>query len=204
MKSQMATTVSVLGVYLPSYMLPTMIPRSTSRKLDGKTLTRSATSLSKQVFVRYTLADVGKRPMETDTERHVGHLARYFDSAGASSILRDDSFLRTGRDSVSAIHVATAGLEMGITPTMHDNFSDTRLLVVATEAVNHSEDQEENARESARGDFQVLFLLLPCRSCLSRHVPPVMPSSPCPTSHALVVMPLFAMFFFAMPSFASL
>ncbi|GFP57379.1 nonribosomal peptide synthetase lcsA [Trichoderma asperellum] len=129
-----------LNVALPGYMIPTLfvpckaMPLVTSGKLDRKLLLKFTASLTKAHLEKYALSDGEKRQPETEMEYRMRELWASLLNMPLTSIGRDDNFLRIGGDSITAIRLITKARDQGISLSINDIFSDSRLLAVAAKA----------------------------------------------------------------------
>ncbi len=141
MKSQMTAAVGQLSVALPRYMVPTVfipcrfMPSITSTKLDRGGLRRMTTSLGWGALAGYSLVDSEKRAPATPMEVRLQSIWAAILNIPVETIGRDDSFLRIGGDSITAIQLATTTREEDIMLTVKDIFDDPRLSAVAAKAV---------------------------------------------------------------------
>lgn len=129
-----------LSVTLPRYMIPTIfipcrfMPFITSTKMDMKTLQLAASQLSQEQIANYSLISKNKRAPETEIEKRVQALWASLLKLPPASIGLDDSFLRIGGDSITAIHFISEARDAGIDITFKAIFDDPRLFAVATQA----------------------------------------------------------------------
>ncbi|KAL2864993.1 uncharacterized protein BJX67DRAFT_359578 [Aspergillus lucknowensis] len=162
LKGQITAMVSQLNVKLPAYMVPTVfipchyMPFITSTKLDRNKLRSLVEGLSREKLSVYSLLDSKKRPPETPMESRLQKLWAAVLKLPADAVGRDDSFLRLGGDSITAITLVSKGRESGVRLTVQDIFNDPRLSVVAAAA---SETDEPTSRSI--DDYPALFSLLP-------------------------------------------
>lgn len=153
--------VEKISAILPQYMVPTIfvpcrhMPFITSTKLDRNALRRMATSLSKPDLALYSLQSKQKSAPETDMEIRMQALWASVLGLPADMVGREDSFLRFGGDSISAIRLVNAARIDGILLNVKDVFEDPRLSAVAATAVDLDVDQDES------GGMVEPFSLLP-------------------------------------------
>lgn len=150
LKERIVAAVGQLNVILPDYMIPVLfipvdlMPSITSSKIDRKGLRAAAQALPRHVLAAYTLTDGDKRAMESDEERQMQHVWAKVLSIPAEAIGRDDSFLRLGGDSISAIQLVTAFREHpAFSLTVRDIFADPRLWVTTAKALQNSRESDE-------------------------------------------------------------
>ncbi|GAM86382.1 nonribosomal peptide synthetase [Dothideomycetidae sp. 11243] len=150
LKDKLRAMAGSLAVALPSYMVPTLfvpcayMPSITSTKLDRNTLKRLTCSLDQEQLEKYSLDDGEKRAPATDMETRLQQAWSSILNIPTQSIGRDDSFLRIGGDSISAIRLVTLARENGISLTVQDIFDDPRLMSMASKAEEVGEAAEEN------------------------------------------------------------
>jgi amino acid adenylation domain-containing protein len=148
LKNKITDSLGRLIIVLPSYMVPTIfipcryIPSITSTKIDREGLHRMARSLSREALAAYLLVDTEKRVPETLMESRLQKIWATTLNIPVDSIGRDDSFLRIGGDSISAIRLVAIAREAGITVTVKDIFDDPRLSVTASKAVEAGDGQK--------------------------------------------------------------
>lgn len=144
LQSRLTALVGQLGISLPRYMIPTTfvpckyMPFITSTKLDRNGLKASAAALSLEQLARYSLQGSERRQPETALEIRLQKIWSGILHIPVESIGRDDSFLRMGGDSVTAIQLVAVARENNIVLTVQDIFDDPRLLGVASKAVESS------------------------------------------------------------------
>nr|UMZ45380.1 hypothetical protein [Paramyrothecium roridum] len=136
-QDDIAALVGQLSVTLPRYMIPTLfipcrfMPAITSTKIDRKELKRALLSLSKDQLDEYALTDKNKRPPETHMESRFQRIWADLLKIELVSIGRDDSFLKIGGDSITAIHLVAKAREAGISLSVKDIFDDPRLSSIS-------------------------------------------------------------------------
>ena len=140
-KELVTTAVGKLSVRLPGYMVPTVfipcrfMPSITSTKIDRGLLRRLAMGLGHEALsLGYSLVDSEKREPATAMEGRMHKLWMQVLNLPAESIGRDDSFLRLGGDSITAIQLVTMAREAGISLTVKDIFDNPRLCAVSVKA----------------------------------------------------------------------
>jgi amino acid adenylation domain-containing protein len=142
LESDIKAMIGYLNVTLPQYMIPTIfipcryLPLINSAKLDRNKLRISTAKLSRQELEIYSLLDGSKRAPETEMEYRMQKIWAKILNLPEESIGRDDSFLRIGGDSISAIRLVSLAREVGIIVTIKTIFDDPRLLAVAAAAVS--------------------------------------------------------------------
>lgn len=141
LKSDMAAAAGLLSATLPSYMVPTMflpcryIPSITSTKVDRGHLRRITATLSEEMLAAYSLVDSEKRPSTTLKESLMQQIWAAVLKIPTEMIGRDDSFLRIGGDSITAIQLVASAREVGLAISVQDIFDDARLSAIAFKAV---------------------------------------------------------------------
>nr|POF13537.1 nonribosomal peptide synthetase easa [Quercus suber] len=154
LKRQITTAAGELNVALPNYMVPTLfipcrcMPSITSTKLDRSGLRRLAAALTRDQIAHYALLDSEKNAPVTDLESRLQEVWAKVLHLPTDAIGRDDSFLRIGGDSITAIQMVTIAREAGISVTVKDTFDDPRLSSVAAKAVKVVDDDETHVVES--------------------------------------------------------
>lgn len=141
-RERLNIVVGKLNAMLPGYMIPALfvpcsrIPFITSTKIDRVGLRTGVARLlaDKEKWDMYALQDNQKRKPETQMEHRIKRIWASILKIDAESIGRDDSFLRLGGDSVTAIHMVAAAREQGIRLTVKTIFDDARLLAVSARA----------------------------------------------------------------------
>nr|POE73233.1 nonribosomal peptide synthetase vlms [Quercus suber] len=129
-------------------MVPTLfvpcryMPSITSTKLDRGGLRRLAATLSHEQIAHYALQDSEKNAPVTELEKRLQTVWSEVLHLAAEAIGRDDSFLRIGGDSISAIQMVTAAREAGMALTVKDVFDDPRLSSVAAQVKEVLDDHE--------------------------------------------------------------
>uniref|UniRef100_A0A8H7K9B2 Carrier domain-containing protein n=1 Tax=Bionectria ochroleuca TaxID=29856 RepID=A0A8H7K9B2_BIOOC len=139
-KNKVSEMLGELNVMMPQYMIPVLfipcgyMPVNSSAKLDRKALIRHTEILDPHQLASYSLSESIKRPPETVMEKRLQKLWAQSLKIPAESIGRDDSFLRIGGDSVTAIHFVANARQEGIDIVFKDVFDDPRLCKVAEKA----------------------------------------------------------------------
>lgn len=138
-KDLMVGLTAKLSARLPQYMVPTIfipcqyMPIITSTKLDRPKLRRLASKLSSDKIAEYSLSDSKKRAPETEMEKKLQTLFAHVLNANADSIGRDDSFLKIGGNSISAIQLVVLARQHGINGlTVLSIVQDSHLSSLAT------------------------------------------------------------------------
>jgi amino acid adenylation domain-containing protein len=111
-----------LAAALPSYMVPSLfvpiqeIPLSTAGKRDRKALLSVINKLSEEKLRTYSLAESGvsKREPSTETEERLRQIWAKILHLEETDIGIDDSFVRLGGDSITAMRLAAASTKSGI------------------------------------------------------------------------------------------
>jgi amino acid adenylation domain-containing protein len=140
LQNKIAAAIGRLNMALPSYMVPTYfmpcrhMPSITSTKIDRVSLKRMLASLPDEGLAKYALVNTEKRAPTTATESRIQQIWAAILKLPAESIGRDDSFLRIGGDSITAIQFVTASRQLGLSITVGDVFADPRLMAVAAKA----------------------------------------------------------------------
>jgi len=141
LESQITAMIGYLNVTLPQYMIPTIfipcryMPLINSAKLDRNKLRALTKLLDRKELEIYSLLSSQKRSPETEMESQLQKIWAQVLNIPQESIGRDDSFLRIGGDSISAISLVSFARNSGITVTVRDIFNDPRLSAVAAAAV---------------------------------------------------------------------
>ncbi|KAL5349637.1 hypothetical protein ACLOAV_004667 [Pseudogymnoascus australis] len=145
LKDEMSAAAGQLSVVLPGYMVPTIffpcrfMPSITSTKIDRGELRQMTEALSRDVLAQYSLLDSEKRAPVTPTEVKMQNLWAVILKTSPESIGRDDSFLRSGGDSITAIRLVAAAREQGMAIKVQDIFDDPRLFAVSDKVVEVSD-----------------------------------------------------------------
>lgn len=146
-----------LAISLPNYMVPTFfvpckyMPSITSTKLDRNGLKGLMGQLGQQDLESYALSGGEKRKPATEMETRLQEVWSKILKLSASDIGRDDSFLRIGGDSISAIRLVTAAREVGIGLTVQNIFDDPRLIGMAAKAT-----EQDPVKEGPIAPFSLL------------------------------------------------
>jgi amino acid adenylation domain-containing protein len=140
---------SLLDIRLPAYMVPAAyipvryMPLSTSQKTDRNVLRRGASMIPDAEFASYMLADASKEPPATTMEIKMQGFWAAVLGIPSERIGRNDSFLRLGGDSLTAIRLIAKSRESGFQLSVSDIFRDPRLSQVALAATQRSVEDEE-------------------------------------------------------------
>ncbi|TQV93495.1 nonribosomal peptide synthase [Cordyceps javanica] len=116
----------VLIQYLPtnvtitSFLSVTGFPQTATGKLDRKSLRSQVEALTLQELTAANIYQVEKRPPSTDAERMMQDLWATVLGISAESIGADDSFMRVGGDSISAMRLVGAARQRGYILTVAD------------------------------------------------------------------------------------
>ena len=149
LRDSLGAAIGELHVRLPSYMVPTMfipckfMPIGTSTKIDRRGLKNMAATLSPEDISTYSLVSGAKRPPETALEARLQTIWAEILNIPAETIGRDDSFLRIGGDSITAIRLVAVAREVGFLLTVKDIFADPRLSSIATKCEHVEGSTEE-------------------------------------------------------------
>ena len=149
-RDNLGSAIGELNVKLPSYMVPTIfipcryMPVNTSTKIDRRGLKAMTATLSQDDISAYSLVSGTKRPPATALEARMQTIWAEILNLPAESIGRDDSFLRIGGDSITAIRLVAVARDAGYLLTVKDIFADPRLSSIASkcEAVEGSRTEE--------------------------------------------------------------
>lgn len=131
---------------IPSYYLPVhKFPLTSSGKADTRQLQEWILRLDKEEqLAQYSLATRAEFQLPaTDMEVRLQKLWADILDIEAYSIGRDDSFLRLGGDSISAIRLVASARGEGIRITVSSIFRDPRLSQVAASAVLQDTEDDE-------------------------------------------------------------
>lgn len=111
LSEKLAILAGKLNNALPSYMVPSLfipcsyMPFVTSTKLDRNKLKSETARLDQEKLSMYSLQNAVHRSPETDMEKRLQSIWANVLHIPIDSIGRDDSFLRIGGDSISAIQL---------------------------------------------------------------------------------------------------
>lgn len=147
-KAKVSTAIGKLGVSLPSYMVPTFfipcsyMPSIASTKLDRNALKNTTLTLSQDALTHYALQDGEKQAPTTEPEQRLQQLWSAVLKVPLESIGRDDSFLRLGGDSITAIRLVSRARESGLIITVKDIFDDPRLSSIAEKMIPADGDED--------------------------------------------------------------
>ncbi|KAL1959111.1 hypothetical protein VTO42DRAFT_2898 [Malbranchea cinnamomea] len=154
-RSMAKSLESAIALAIPTYMVPSMyipvsrMPLTSSGKLDRRTLTTLAQSLSEEQAATYRLGGVGGRAPSTETEKVLQQLWGTILSKPAESIGADDSFFRHGGDSIGAMKLVSAARAKGLTLTVANIFQRPKLSEMAADASGVSQSSTAFAGSSA-------------------------------------------------------
>ena len=134
----LATTINaVLAEKVPSFMIPTYyisvrpcLPMTGTGKTDRRRLREIGATMTQERLTSPLRPP--RRKLSTRIELEVSELWAAILGITASSIGADDSFLRLGGDSVSAMRLVTAARANGLAITVMDVFRHPRLRELAT------------------------------------------------------------------------
>jgi amino acid adenylation domain-containing protein len=153
LQRKIVALVGELSAKLPHYMIPTIfipcrhMPFITSTKLDRLKLRRLTTLLNRDELAKYSLVDSEKRAPENARELELRDLWSKVLKIPADTIGRDDSFLRLGGDSISAIQLVSLARQAGLGLTVASIFDDARLAQVAARIETVSDDSAQATTE---------------------------------------------------------
>lgn len=159
LKLQLAKMIGDLSITLPQYMIPSFfipcrfMPLVSSTKLDRNILRNLTVGLGREALAQFALSDEAKRPPETQMEERMQQLWSEVLGVPADAIGRDDSFLRIGGDSITAIQVVSSASKVGMYFTVRDLFADPRLWSIASKASNTDDEAETEADTVAPFDL---------------------------------------------------
>lgn len=155
MRSRLQRLEFAMRTSLPSYMVPSLwIPvyhmpmMAASGKTDRKTLASLFKNMDHGQVATYTLEsseeDAEVREASTDMEKMITELVARTLGRDAATISANDSFLRIGGDSISAISLVSGARSMGIAISTEQIFRQPRICDMATNAVstNQAESSE--------------------------------------------------------------
>ena len=148
---------------LPSYMVPNLfitlrkMPLNSSGKLDRRQLRQEVASALTEVYIKHyaLVTNIEKRAPTTIMEHKIQELWSDILAIDASSIGADDSFLRLGGDSVSAIRLVAAAQIQGLYISVSDIFQYPELHKMA-EAARRSDSDGDPLGESNLKPFSML------------------------------------------------
>jgi amino acid adenylation domain-containing protein len=131
---------SGLAISLPAYMIPTMfifldwMPLTSSGKTDRRRLQEVARRLTDEEIMHFSLADAEKRSPVTEMEMRMQSIWAIVLSIPAESIGLDDSFVRLGGDSLTAMRLAVIARQAGISIMVDHIFKNPTLGAMASVA----------------------------------------------------------------------
>jgi aryl carrier-like protein len=123
---------------LPKYMVPDFyiplakVPLTVSGKVDRRQLRDWASKQARSALESYGSTQSPKRYPETEMEKNIHRLFVHLLSLSPESIGIDDSFLRLGGHSISAMALATECRRQGIALTFQDIFQEKTIAKLAT------------------------------------------------------------------------
>ena len=126
-----------LATHIPSYMIPSYyiliqkLPRTTMGKTDRRALCKSGESLCVVDLTPDRVSKGIKEPPASVAERQLRDLWAYILQVPPGEIGVNDSFLRLGGHSVSAMRLATAARSQDILPTVADVLRTPGLVELA-------------------------------------------------------------------------
>jgi amino acid adenylation domain-containing protein len=164
LQSQLSKLQEYLAGVMPSYMVPSLylpmrgMPKMTTGKLDRPQLRQLGSALSFAEVTRYSLSDVTKRPPASPLERQLQILwAEVLGITDLALIGADDSFLRLGGDSISAMRLVPAAQTKGLAISVAGVFRNPVLSAMAELL------EKESASPNTGKDLQP-FELIPAAS----------------------------------------
>ncbi|KAK3328127.1 hypothetical protein B0T19DRAFT_461502 [Cercophora scortea] len=147
-REAIADVANGLALNLPRYMVPSLfiplhgrLPLTLSGKADRAKLVEMVQCLSEAEVENYSLMDAEKRPATTEMELALRNLWALILDREPESIGVDDSFLRLGGDSISAMRLVSAARQQGITLSVASIFEDPRLCKVAAMATRENQNE---------------------------------------------------------------
>ena len=161
---EVALSNALPAYYVPSLYIPlSIMPLTTSGKLDRKSLRVTAQSLPEEQAAVYRLSGKSGRAPSTRVEKVLSRLWESVLNLGADSIGADDSFFRMGGDSIGAMRLVTSSRREGIILTVASIFQKPKLsdMALASELISAAEQA---------GDVQLdpeAFSLLPSKELIS-------------------------------------
>ncbi|KAK6086190.1 non-ribosomal peptide synthetase protein [Seiridium cupressi] len=152
MRSRMKGLENSMLATMPKYMVPSLwIPvnympiLAASGKTDRKTLTTLFKNMDYDQVAMYSLESAEEltevREASTDMEKTILELVARTLGRDLSTIHANDSFLRVGGDSISAISLVSSARSMGITLSTEQIFRQPRICDMAVNAVQDSPNQ---------------------------------------------------------------
>ncbi|KAH8203786.1 hypothetical protein TruAng_002079 [Truncatella angustata] len=156
MRTRMRDLEFSMRATMPKYMVPSLwIPVNympilpASGKTDRKTLTTLFKNMDYEQVAKYTLEAAEEldeaREASTDMEKTILELVAQALGRDPSTIHANDSFLRVGGDSISAISLVSNARSMGITLSTEQIFRQPRICDMAINAVQDGRTQSEPA-----------------------------------------------------------
>lgn len=118
--SRLMTMTRTMADKLPVYMIPTVfimldsMPLSSSGKIDRRRLRGVVERLTDEEITHFSLADVKKRMPVTQAEKQMQSMWATVLNIPVESIGCDDSFIRLGGDSLSAMRLAALARKFGV------------------------------------------------------------------------------------------
>ncbi|KAI1110457.1 acetyl-CoA synthetase-like protein [Nemania sp. NC0429] len=119
-----STIKRVLSATIPRYMVPNgcmvldNFPRTASGKVDRGKLREAALAMRKEDLLQ--LDTIGKQAPETDDERKLHDLIAHVLDWEGEPFGMDNSFIQLGGDSISAMRLASAARDQGLSLTVAD------------------------------------------------------------------------------------
>ncbi|KAF6795323.1 NRPS protein [Colletotrichum sojae] len=143
LETRVASMFTSIRAALPEYMIPANIlavqemPFGTSMKLDRKALKAFGATLAPEELTTVALVGANEHsnsPPTTAMQRKLRDLWAQVLHTSPDAIGKDDSFLRIGGDSITAIQLVTVARKSGINITVSSIFKDARLSSLAATA----------------------------------------------------------------------
>lgn len=141
LKAQLLEARGHLSVSVPRYMIPSFfipckyMPVITSKKLDRNELRRQASALTRVELSAFSLDNSEKRAPEGEAECEMARVWSKLLDIPEDTIGRDDSFLGSGGDSITAIQLVSTLRDKGLSLTVNDVFRDPRLSAIVSSSI---------------------------------------------------------------------
>ncbi|KAJ4356118.1 uncharacterized protein N0V89_004146 [Didymosphaeria variabile] len=167
--SDLMALTSTITDALPAYMIPTMfilldsMPLSGSGKTDRRRLHAVAETLTNEEITHFSLADVKKRTPLSEIEKKMQSMWATVLSIPVESIGCDDSFLRLGGDSISAMKLAALARKAGISIMVDHIFRNPTLSAMSSITTKMMEGVAEDLKA-----FSLLRGLEPLEAILEK------------------------------------
>lgn len=137
-----------LSNVLPLHMVPSMfiplarMPKTTSQKIDRKSLRQFAAEFSSSQLAQYSLANLSRRTPSTLMETRLQAVWSNVLGIPVDAIGADDHFFRIGGDSVAAMRLVAAARDTDIVITVAIIFKSPELSAMALVAQDSTNSQE--------------------------------------------------------------